>query len=90
MHQTLQTHQSPSTAVSQLLQRAWLLTARFLDTTPGRLLQDESVSVLLNGLGTVITALNKRAKPYLPQINGTIKWRMNHKLSVVVNKCSQL
>lgn len=42
--------------------------------------QDESVSVLLNGFGTVITALGKRAKPYLPQINGTIKWRLNHKL----------
>jgi splicing factor 3B subunit 1 len=45
------------------------------------LLQDESVSVLLNGFGTVISALNKRAKPYLPQINGTIKWRLNHKLA---------
>jgi splicing factor 3B subunit 1 len=43
-------------------------------------MQDESVSVLLDGFGTVITGLGKRAKPYLPQINGTIKWRLNHKL----------
>ena len=36
--------------------------------------------VLLSGFGTVLTALGRRAKPYLPQINGTIKWRLNHKL----------
>ena len=42
--------------------------------------QDESVSVMLSGFGTVVAGLGKRAKPYLPQINGTIKWRLNHKL----------
>lgn len=30
-------------------------------------LQDESVSILLSGFGTVVTALGRRAKPYLPQ-----------------------
>jgi splicing factor 3B subunit 1 len=35
--------------------------------------------VMLNGFGTVANALGKRAKPYLPQICGTIKWRLNNK-----------
>jgi len=39
---------------------------------------DES-PVVLNGFGTVINALGERAAPYLPQISGTIKWRLNNK-----------
>ena len=39
---------------------------------------DES-NVMLNGFGTVINSLGCRAKPYLPQICGTIKWRLNNK-----------
>ena len=39
---------------------------------------DES-NVMLNGFGTVINSLGLRAKPYLPQICGTIKWRLNNK-----------
>ena len=39
---------------------------------------DES-PVVLNGFGTVINSLGQRAKPYLPQICGTIKWRLNNK-----------
>jgi splicing factor 3B subunit 1 len=35
--------------------------------------------VVLNGFGTIINALGQRAKPYLPQICGTIKWRLNNK-----------
>ena len=38
---------------------------------------------MLNGFGTVINALGKRAKPYLPQICGTIKWRLNNKAAKV-------
>lgn len=41
-------------------------------------LADES-PVVLNGFGTVINSLGQRAKPYLPQICGTIKWRLNNK-----------
>lgn len=41
-------------------------------------LADES-PVVLNGFGTVINGLGQRAKPYLPQICGTIKWRLNNK-----------
>ena len=35
--------------------------------------------MVLNGFGTIINALGQRAKPYLPQICGTIKWRLNNK-----------
>jgi splicing factor 3B subunit 1 len=40
--------------------------------------QDEN-DIMLNGFGTVVNALGQRAKPYLPQICGTIKWRLNNK-----------
>jgi splicing factor 3B subunit 1 len=33
--------------------------------------------IILHGFATIISGLNLRAKPYLPQICGTIKWRMN-------------
>ena len=39
---------------------------------------DES-PVILNAFGVVVSALGIRAKPYLPQICGTIKWRLNNK-----------
>jgi splicing factor 3B subunit 1 len=35
--------------------------------------------VIFNCFATVINTLKLRAKPYLPQICGTIKWRINHK-----------
>ena len=40
---------------------------------------DESPA-LLDGFGTVVNALGIRVKPYLPQIAGTIKWRLNNKV----------
>ena len=40
-------------------------------------------NVMLNGFGTVIKALGTRCKPYLKQIAGTIKWRLNNKSSSV-------
>ena len=33
--------------------------------------------VMLDGFGTVVNALGERCKPYLKQIAGTIKWRLN-------------
>jgi hypothetical protein len=30
--------------------------------------------IMLSGFGTIVNALGKRSKPYLPQICGTIKW----------------
>jgi hypothetical protein len=40
----------------------------------------EDTAVMLNGFGTVVNSLKGRAKPYLPQICGTIKWRLNNKV----------
>lgn len=34
---------------------------------------------MLNGFGTVVNSLQMRAKPYLPQFCGIIKWRLNNK-----------
>ena len=39
----------------------------------------DDTDVLLGGFGTVVNALGLRVKPYLPQICGTIKWRLNNK-----------
>ena len=34
---------------------------------------------MLNGFGTVVNALGERAKAYIPQICGTVLWRLNNK-----------
>jgi hypothetical protein len=34
---------------------------------------------MLNGFGTVLKQLGKHVKLYLPQICGTILWRLNNK-----------
>ncbi len=39
---------------------------------------------MLNGFGTIVNALGKRVKPYLPQICGTILWRLNNKSAKVM------
>eukprot|EP01116_Phalansterium_solitarium_P016214 TRINITY_DN3719_c0_g1_i1.p1 TRINITY_DN3719_c0_g1~~TRINITY_DN3719_c0_g1_i1.p1 ORF type:complete len:1198 (+),score=509.99 TRINITY_DN3719_c0_g1_i1:133-3726(+) len=63
----------------------------------------DDTNVMLNGFGTVINALGLRAKAYLPQIAGTIKWRLNNKaaktrqqaadliarIAVVMKQCGQ-
>lgn len=41
----------------------------------------DDANVMLNGFGTVVNSLKGRAKPYLPQICGTIKWRLNNKVT---------
>lgn len=50
----------------------------------------EDANVMLNGFGTLINALGKRAKPYLPQICGTIKWRLNNKAAKVRQQAADL
>jgi len=50
----------------------------------------DDAHVMLNGFGTVINALGKRAKPYLPQICGTIKWRLNNKAAKVRQQAADL
>ncbi|KAM9804690.1 LOW QUALITY PROTEIN: splicing factor 3B subunit 1 [Neosynchiropus ocellatus] len=47
-------------------------------------------SVMLNGFGTVVNALGKRVKPYLPQICGTVLWRMNNKSAKVRQQAADL
>ena len=47
-------------------------------------------SVMLNGFGTVVNTLGKRVKPYLPQICGTILWRLNNKSAKVRQQAADL
>ena len=46
--------------------------------------------ILLNGFGIVINALQICAKPYLPQICGTIKWRLNNKSAKIRQQAADL
>ncbi|ELR17574.1 splicing factor 3b subunit 1, putative [Acanthamoeba castellanii str. Neff] len=50
---------------------------------------DDSQAIL-NGFGTVVNALNLRCKVYLPQIAGTIKWRLNNKSAKVRQQAADL
>jgi len=47
-------------------------------------------NVMLNGFGTVINSLGLRSKPYLPQIAGTIKWRLKNPSAKVRQQASDL
>lgn len=46
--------------------------------------------VMLNGFGTIVNALGKRVKAYLPQICGTILWRLNNKSAKVRQQAADL
>merc|ERR1711968_206727 len=50
----------------------------------------EDTGVMLNGFGTIVNALGARTKPYLPQICGTIKWRLNNKSAKVRQQAADL
>ena len=50
----------------------------------------EDTAVMLNGFGTIVNALGTRTKPYLPQICGTIKWRLNNKSATVRQQAADL
>ena len=45
---------------------------------------------MLNGFGVVVNALGLRVKPYLPQICGTILWRLNNKAAKVRQQAADL
>ena len=45
---------------------------------------------MLNGFGTIVNSLGKRVKPYLPQICGTILWRLNNKSAKVRQQAADL
>lgn len=50
----------------------------------------DDANVMLNGFGTVVNALGQRVKPYLPQICGTIKWRLHNKSAKVRQQAADL
>lgn len=52
--------------------------------------QSDEYEVMLNGFGTVVNALGERCKPYLPQVCGTIKWRLNNKSPKVRQQAADL
>ena len=45
---------------------------------------------MLNGFGVVVNALGVRVKAYLPQICGTILWRLNNKAAKVRQQAADL
>jgi splicing factor 3B subunit 1 len=46
--------------------------------------------IMLDGFGTVVNSLGERCKPYLKQITGTIKWRLNNKAASVRMQAADL
>ncbi|KAL7154348.1 hypothetical protein ABFS83_04G228200 [Erythranthe nasuta] len=50
----------------------------------------DDANVMLNGFGAVVNSLGQRVKPYLPQICGTIKWRLNNKSAKVRQQAADL
>ena len=50
----------------------------------------DDANVMLNGFSTVVNSLKMRAKPYLPQICGTIKWRLNNKSAKIRQQAADL
>ena len=45
---------------------------------------------MLDGFGAVVVALGPRCKPYLKQIAGTVKWRLNNKAASVRMQAADL
>ncbi len=70
---------------SRLLKPERMLRASVVHSQVG-----EDAHVMLNGFGTVINALGRRAKPYLPQVCGTIKWRLNNKSAKIRQQAADL
>jgi splicing factor 3B subunit 1 len=52
--------------------------------------QSAEEASLLNGLGTIINAFGARMKPYLPQVCGIIKWRLQNKSARVRMQAADL
>eukprot|EP00934_Nitzschia_sp_Nitz4_P004991 Nitzschia sp. Nitz4//scaffold128_size63911//41023//44913//NITZ4_006223-RA/size63911-snap-gene-0.73-mRNA-1//-1//CDS//3329534844//4981//frame0 len=46
--------------------------------------------IMLDGFGAVVVALGERCKPYLKQIAGTVKWRLNNKAASVRMQAADL
>ncbi|KAL3090250.1 hypothetical protein niasHS_006702 [Heterodera schachtii] len=52
--------------------------------------QTQEDAIMLEGFGTVCKGLGRRTKPYLPQICGTILWRLNNKSAKVRQQATDL
>jgi splicing factor 3B subunit 1 len=50
----------------------------------------DDTQVMLSGFGTVVNALGERMKPYLQQVCGLIKWRLNNKSAKVRMQAADL
>ncbi|XP_071710178.1 uncharacterized protein [Rutidosis leptorrhynchoides] len=50
----------------------------------------DDANVMLNGFGAVVNSLGQRVKPYLFQICGTIKWRLNNRSAEVRQQAADL
>eukprot|EP00823_Brevimastigomonas_motovehiculus_P006008 TRINITY_DN4719_c0_g2_i1.p1 TRINITY_DN4719_c0_g2~~TRINITY_DN4719_c0_g2_i1.p1 ORF type:complete len:1277 (-),score=331.96 TRINITY_DN4719_c0_g2_i1:221-3850(-) len=50
----------------------------------------EDTHTMLNGFGVVVNALGTRAKVYLPQVCGIVKWRLNNKVARVRQQAADL
>ncbi|CAJ1969268.1 unnamed protein product [Cylindrotheca closterium] len=46
--------------------------------------------IMLDGFGAVVVALGVRCKPYLKQVAGTVKWRLNNKAATVRMQAADL
>ena len=53
-------------------------------------MNNRNQQVMLDGFGTVMSALGVRSKPYLKQITATIKWRLNNKSAYVRMQAADL
>ncbi|KAJ0242141.1 Nuclear protein-like [Hirschfeldia incana] len=51
---------------------------------------NDEANLMLNGFGAVVNGLGQRVKPYLPQICGTIKWRLTFKSAKVREQAADL
>ena len=51
---------------------------------------EDETKIMLSGFGTIINAFGERMKPYLPQVCGTIKWRLNNKSAAVRMQAADL
>lgn len=60
------------------------------DVTAGGGAYSAESEIMLDGFGTVVTTLGERCKPYLKQITGTIKWRLNNKSAPVRMQAADL
>ena len=50
----------------------------------------DDTPTMLNGVGTIVNCLGMRAKAYIPQICGTIQWRLNNRSARIRQQAADL